>query len=227
MGRPGFWELAAAGVAVGGTAVWAIAVAARLGILRLMLEAFPRSTWDGVTWLLIPALLFMPPVILGLSLPYLPGVRRASAGRSVGASVIGTCLAGAVFGTLVLLVLRYLHGPAVVQLARALSEILVPGFGILVLTGWLLIAGMLLRSRWLRRAAFPVAAAAVLLAYPRVHAHMPTLITTLARPEMNGLFVSVAVGGALGSAWAVYDRQAVVREPEHARVSAVSEDTGP
>jgi hypothetical protein len=221
MGRPGFWELAAAGVAVGGTAVWAIAVAARVGVLRLMLEAFPRSTWDGVTWVLIPALLFMPPVILGLSLPYLPGARRASAGRSVGASVIGTCLAGAVCGTLVLLVLRYLHGPAVVQLARGLSEILVPGFGILVLTGWLLIAGLVLGSRWIRRAAFPVAAATVLLAYPRIHAHMPALIAALARPEMNGLFVSVAVGGAVGSAWAVYDRQAVVREPERARVSGV------
>jgi hypothetical protein len=221
MQRPGFWELAASGVAVGGTAVWAIAVAARIGVLRVMLEAFPRSTWENVTWLLIPALLFLPPVILGLSLPYLPGVRPASVGRSVGASVMGTCLAGAVFGAAVLLILRYLHGPAVVQLARVLSEILVPGFGILVLTGWLLIAGLALGSGWIRRAAFPVAAATVLLTFPRIHAHIPALITTLARPEMNGLFASVAVGGALGSAWAVSDRQAVVRGPEGARVSSV------
>ena len=60
-----FWELAACGAAAGGISVWAVAAAARAGWLRALLDLFPRSTWDGVTWALIPLLLLVPMMLQG------------------------------------------------------------------------------------------------------------------------------------------------------------------
>ncbi len=57
----GFWALCLAGIAIGGTGVWVVALAARVGILRMLLEIFPRPAWETVTWGLIPAVLLAPP----------------------------------------------------------------------------------------------------------------------------------------------------------------------
>ncbi len=52
-----FWELTACGAAAGGTGVWGLAAAARVGWLRAFLDLFPHSSWDALTWVLIPILL--------------------------------------------------------------------------------------------------------------------------------------------------------------------------
>jgi hypothetical protein len=201
---PGWWELAGAGLAVGGTAVWALGWAARVGILRLLLELFPRSAWDGATWVLVPGLLLLPPVAVGLALAYLAGGRPATAVRAIAGGLAGTIAAGALLGTAVLLVARRLPPPAAAHLARAVPGIAAPVFGVLLVAGWLVVAGRLFAIRPLRGAA-PLPAAAVLVAAAWLLApgRVRAAAYVLDRPELGGLLAAVSLGGALGSAWAI------------------------
>ncbi len=201
--RPGFGALAGAGIAIGGTGVWGLAAAARVGVLRLLLELFPRPTWDSVTWGLIPALMLAPPVVQGVLVALLAGRRPAPIVLGAAGSVAGTGIMAGLVGIAVLVWVRRLPPQTVAALARGTPEALVPAFGMLVLAGWLLIAGRLRHLRWLRRGAVPLAVAFVALAWLRAHGQLMALSYVLDRPEVNGFFVSVALGGAVGSAWAV------------------------
>ncbi|HXX37495.1 MAG TPA: hypothetical protein VEP50_04975 [bacterium] len=200
--RAAFWELAAAGVALGGTGVWALAAAARTGTLRLLLEMFPRASWDAVTWGLIPALLLVPCVVQGFALAWLGGRRIRTAGVATFASVLGTLVALAVFGLAILDGVRRLPPRTVAIVTRTAPNVLIPAFAVVLVAGWLLIAARLVRRRALGAAALPLAIAAVAVVWWRAHGQFVALSYVLDRPEANGFFAAVAIGGAAGAAWA-------------------------
>jgi hypothetical protein len=199
---PTVWELIGAGLAIGGTAVWALAAAARVGVLRVLLEMFPRASWDAVTWVLIPALLLAPIVIQGIAVAAFG--RRAPAAwvwTAAGAAA-GSVFALAAFGTALLVGVRQLPRDPQVWLGRTAPEALIIAFSAAVAAGWLIVAARLAGAAWLRRAAVPIAAAVVAVAWMRAHHTIVALSYVLDRPEANGYFAAVAVGGAVGSAWA-------------------------
>lgn len=210
---PTVWELIGAGLAIGGTAVWALAAAARVGVLRVLLEMFPRASWDAVTWVLIPALLLAPIVIQGIAVAAFG--RRPPAGKrpamkshpaawvwTAAGAAAGSLLALAVFGTALLVGVRQLPRDPQVWLGRTAPEALIIAFSGAVVAGWLIVAARLAGAAWLRRAAVPIAAAVVAVAWMRAHHTIVALSYVLDRPEANGFFAAVAVGGAVGSAWA-------------------------
>lgn len=199
---PTAWELVAAGVAIGGTGVWVLAAAARVGVLRAVLDLFPRASWDAVTWVLIPLLLLMPIVIQGIAVAAV-GRRPAALGMSAGAAVVGSLAALAALGAVLLIGVRQLPHAGQVWLGRTAPEALILGFTGAVLAGWLLVAARIARAVWLRWASVPVAALVVAVAWIRAHHTVVALSYVLDRPEANGFFAAVAVGGAVGSAWAV------------------------
>lgn len=207
---PTVWELVAAGVAVGGTGVWTLAAAARVGVLRALLDLFPRASWDAVTWALIPALLLLPIVIQGVAVAAV-GRRPAALAPSAGAAVLGSLAALAAFGAVLLIGVRQLPREGQVWLGRTAPEALILGFTGAVLAGWLLVAARLARAVWLRWASVPAAALVVAVAWIRAHHTVVALSYVLDRPEANGFFAAVAVGGAVGSAWAVRRQEAAAR----------------
>lgn len=216
-GRFNFWELAGAASAMGGTGVWVFALAARAGVLRGLLEAFPRSTWDAVTWVLIPALMLAPAVLQGVGVAWVSDVRPAPIGQAVGGAVGGTLLAILVLGFMFAIV----RVPVQVTLGLVpiLSELFVVCFLIVLATGWLMIAARVPALAGLRRAALLVALPAVTVAWAEAHAKTVSLVYVLDQHELTGLFAAVAIGGALGSTW-------IVRRDAGggARLSAVREE---
>jgi hypothetical protein len=202
-GTAGFWSLVAAGVGIGGAGVWALAAAARAGVLRMLLEIFPKPTWESVTWGLIPALLLAPCVLQGAGVACLAAARPARIGRAVIGSLIGTCLAGGLIAAAVLLWVRRLPPPALAALTRDAPEVLVPFFAIVVLAGWLDIAARLPAARWLRRRTGLLAVLVVAFFWLRAHGRLMALSYVLDRPEMNVFFIAVALGGSAASAGAV------------------------
>lgn len=208
---PSMWELAGTGMAVGGTGVWALAAAARVGVLRMLLDLFPRTTWDAVTWVLIPALLLAPIVVQGLAVAALAGRRaRAWAGTTV-AAVVGAGIAFAAIGAVLVLLVRPLPRGPQVWLERTAPGALIFGFTAAVIAGWLLVAGRLARMPRLRLAAVPVAAVVATLAWTGAHHLVIALSYVLDRPEANGFFAAVALGGGVGAAWAARRGEARVR----------------
>ncbi|HKV44406.1 MAG TPA: hypothetical protein VJT32_07010, partial [bacterium] len=139
--RVEFLELAACAAAVGGVGAWGLAAAARVGWLRALLDLFPRSSWDVVTWEMIPALLLLPLVLQGIVVAALGSARPIPVGRGIAGSVGGTLLfvlaAGAAFAGAV----RYVPAAAMGELARTLPPSTTLLGGALVLAGWLLAAG--------------------------------------------------------------------------------------
>jgi len=210
---PTVWELIGAGVAIGGTCVWALAAAARVGALRAVLDLFPRASWDAVTWGLIPALLVLPMVILGLAVAAMSGRHPAAwTGATVGAAA-GSLVALGVIGTALLAGIRQLPREGQVWVGRTAPEALIIVFATAIVAGWLVVVARLARVAWLRWAAVPVAAAAVALAWTRAHHSVVALSYVLDRPEANGLFVAVAVGGSVGSVWAARRGGGSARRP--------------
>jgi hypothetical protein len=204
---PTAWELMGAGLAIGATGVWALAAAARVGVLRALLDLFPRGSWDAVTWVLIPLLLLAPIVIQGVAVAMFAGGATMKSNPAAWASTAagaaaGSLLALAVFGAGLLIGVRQLPRDPQVWLGRTAPEALIIAFSGAVLAGWLIVAARLARASWLRRAAVPVAAAVVAVAWIRAHHTVVALSYVLDRPEANGFFAAVAVGGAVGSAWA-------------------------
>ncbi|HLW48888.1 MAG TPA: hypothetical protein VKW09_14125 [bacterium] len=199
-GTPARWELFGAGVAVGGTAVWALAAAARVGVLRAILDAFPRGSRDAVTWGLIPALLLAPIVVQGFAVAML-GDRRRPAWTAAAGALAGSLVALAVFGAALLVGVRQLPHAAQAWLGRTASEALIIGFAGAIVAGWLLVAGRLLRLPYVRRAAVPIAAVAAAAGWIGARHTMVALSYVLDRPEANGFFAAVAIGGGVGSAW--------------------------
>jgi len=202
-GRSGFWELAVSGVAVGGTAVWAVAAAARVGVLRLLLEVFPRATWDTVTWGLIPLVLFVPCAAQGAVLAWLSGRRPAPARRAVLGSALGTLVAMGVLGAALLDGVRRLPPRTLAVLAKTAPDVLIVLFTLLIAAGWLLMIARAAGRLVAGRVAVLLAAVALAVLWQRGHAQIVALSYILDRPEANGFFASVAVGGGLGTAWAV------------------------
>ena len=198
---PSGWELIGAGVAIGGTGVWALAAAARVGVLRAVLDVFPHASWDAVTWGLIPALLLTPIVIQGVAVAVFGGRPQAWVAAAAGAAV-GSLVALAAIGTVLVAGTRQLPRDSQVWLGRTAPEALIIGFGAAILAGWLVVAARLAHVPHLRWAAVPVSAAVVALAWIRAHHTVVALSYVLDRPETNGFFAAVAVGGAVGSAWA-------------------------
>lgn len=215
-GRLSFWELAGAGAAIGGTGVWAFALAARAGVLRSLLEVFPRSTWDAVTWVLIPALMLAPPVLQGVGVAVASEIRPAPVRLAVGGAVGGTLLASMVLG--LAFAITRVPVQMVVGFFPFLPEFVVILFGIVVVAGWLVIAGHVFARGWLRLMALPLALAAVIIAWTGVHAEAVAILDVLDQHEINGLFAAVAIGGAVGSVWIV------CRPDQGARLKAVPEE---
>ena len=201
---PSVWELFGAGVAIGGTGVWALAAAARVGVLRVILDFFPRASWDVVTWGLIPTLLVTPIVIQGAGVAAFAGRRRACWAIAAGAAAAGSLIGLAVLGAALLIGLRQLPHDGQLWLGRTAPEALIIAFGAVILAGWLIIAARLARVPWPLWTAVPVAVAAVVVAWIRAHHTVVAASYVLDRPEANGFFAAVAVGGAVGSAWAAH-----------------------
>src|SRR5215472_480276 len=206
---PTIWELFGAGLAIGGSGVWALAAAARVGVLRAILDLFPRASWDAVTWVLIPALLIAPIVIQGVGVTAFAGRAHASWVVAAGAAAAGSLSGLAVLGAALLIGVRQLPRDAQVWLGRTAPEALIIGFSAAVIAGWLVIGMRVARLPWPRWTAMPVAAGAVAVAWIRAHHTVVAASYVLDRPEANGFFAAVAVGGAVGSAWAV--RRGVAR----------------
>ena len=138
-GWPGFWELIVEGIAVGGTAVWGVAAAARVGLLRLLLDVFPSSTWDTVTWGLIPLVLLVPPALQGVALAWLGGRRPRPVWQAVVGSALGTVVAMAVFGAALLIGLHHLPPRTLAVLLKTAPDVLIILFILLIVAGWLLL----------------------------------------------------------------------------------------
>lgn len=196
-----FWELAGSGAAIGGTGVWAFALAARVGVLRGLLDVFPRSTWGAVTWVLIPALMLLPSVLQGAGVALASEVRPAPVRRAVGGAVGGTLVASLLLG-LGFAIFR-VPVQATLGLIPILSDLFTVCFMIVLVTGWLTIAGLHPALGWLRRAALLVALPVVMVIWAVAHAQATALVNVLDQHEVNGLFVAVAIGGAAVSAWIV------------------------
>ncbi|HYM69292.1 MAG TPA: hypothetical protein VEZ44_06835 [bacterium] len=202
--RVAFWELAGAGAAVGGTGVWALAAAARVGALRLLLEAFPRATWDAVTWGLIPVLLFVPCAVQGAAVAWLGGWRPGTVWRAVLGSALGTLVALGVFGVAILDGVRRLPPHTIAVVAKTAPNVLIAAFALVLVAGWLFVVARCTRGRRLRALAVPIAAVAVGLAEWRAHGQLVALSYVLDRAEAEGFFAAVSAGGALGAAWGVW-----------------------
>ena len=195
-----FWELAACGAAAGGISVWVLAAAARAGWLRALLDLFPRGTWDGMTWALIPLLLLVPMMLQGTVVAEFSARPRPIA-RTIAGSIGGSILALAVAGILVSTVLRRIPPSRLGTLTRPLPEPLLLAAAVLLGAGSLLTAGRLAGSLPLRRAALPAAALGLAAAWLAARSRVLAAMDVLDRIEVAGFFLGVMVGGALGSAW--------------------------
>ncbi len=108
MGRVEFWELAACGAGVGGAGVWGLALAARMGWFRAVLDIFPRSSWGWVTWGLIPALLMLPLIAQGAAVAVVSPVRPVPVGRGIAGSAAGSLVTLAAMSLVILAGVQHL-----------------------------------------------------------------------------------------------------------------------
>jgi hypothetical protein len=203
--RAEFWERAAWGAAVGGAAVWGLAVAAREGWLRALLDLYPKSSWERVTWVLIPVLLMLPLIAQGVGVALASSSRPIPAGRGVAGSVAGSLLALIVGGVLYLGV-RRLPGLAGGPVARAVPVLLVLGYGALLIAWCLLAAGRSLRNPRLRLAAVPLAFAVAAATWILARGWILHVSYVLGRAEVAALFIAVTAGGGVGAAWSLRPR---------------------
>ncbi len=199
---PGMWELLLEAAAVGGTGVWGVAEASRVGILRLLLDLFPRSSWEAVTWVLVPAVLLVAPAVQGVAAALLGGEGPSSWGRAVAGSLGGTIVALGSLGAAALWGERHLPPSVLTSAIAATPEVLVLGGGTVVGGGWLLLLGRVAGAPLVRRAALPVAVGARAVGWGAARPYLVAWTYALDRPEASGFFVAVAVGGAAGSVWA-------------------------
>jgi len=196
-----FWELTAWGAGVGGAGVWGLAVAARVGWLRALLDLFPRFTWEWVTWGVIPALLTLPLIVQGAAVAAVSSRRPVPAARGIAGGAVGSLVAVVAIAVGVLAGVRHLPGSAAGRLATAVPVPLILGCGALLLAGGLRVAGRLLRSIGLRRAAVPMALLAAVGAWALARPSVLAAAYVLDRAEVVVFFVAVVVGGSGGAAW--------------------------
>ena len=196
-----FWELTAWGAGVGGAGVWGLAVAARVGWLRALLDLFPRFTWEWVTWGVIPALLTLPLIVQGAAVAAVSSRRPVPAARGIAGSVVGSLVAVVAVALGVLAGVRLLPGSVAGRLVTAVPVPLILGSVALLLAGGLLGAGRRLRSVGLRRAAVPIALLAAVGAWALARPWVLAAAYVLDRAEVVVFFVAVVVGGSGGAAW--------------------------
>lgn len=201
-GEAGFWERAAWGAGGGGAAVWGLAAAARAGWLRALLDLSPRSSWERITWVLIPVLLLLPLVAQGILVGLLAPSRTVLAGRGIIGSIAGT-VGGLAVGLVVLVLAGRVAGLAGTSVARAVPVPLTLACGALLIAAALSLAGRARRIGWLRSAAIPAAAAAAAGAWTLARGWVLSASYVLDRAETVVFFVAVAAGGAWGAAWSV------------------------
>jgi hypothetical protein len=182
-----------------------MAAAARVGWLRALLDLYPKSSWDRVTWVLIPVLLMLPLIVQGTVVALLSWRRPVPAIRGIAGSVAGTLL------VLVMIIALFVAAhrlPAAVatRVMRALPVPLILGCGALFIAGGVDVAGRVLDRRWVRRAAVPAALAATGAAWVLARGWVLSASYVLGHPEIVAFFVAVALGGGVGSAWNTRER---------------------
>ncbi len=203
-----FWECTAWGAGVGGLAVWALAAAARTGWLRVLLDLYPRSSWERITWVLIPVLLLLPLIAQGAAVALLGPSRPVPAGRGIAGSIAGT-VGGLAAGLAVFVLAARVPGLATGSTARAVPVPLTLGCGALLIAVALRAAGRSSGSATLRFAAVPSALVAALAAWVFARDSVREASYVLDRAETLVFFVAVVVGGAAGAAWSVAARERI------------------
>jgi hypothetical protein len=197
-----FWERAAWGVAAGGLAVWVLAAAARAGWLRVLLDLYPRSSWERITWVLIPVLLLLPLITQGVVVAFLAPSRPFPTGRGILGSIAGT-VGGLAAGLAVFVLAGRVRGLAGGSAARAIPISLTLGCGALLVAAAFSAAGRSSQIAWLRFAAVPAAATAALVAWVFAREWVLEASSVLDRAETLVFVIAVVVGGAVGAAWSV------------------------
>ena len=205
--RTEWWELAACGAAAGGTAVLVLAAAARVGWLRMLLEVFPRTTWETVTWGLIPLLLIAPLLVQGLVVARLALPHPAPTGRAIAGGAAGTGLVLIGAAAVILSTARHITAALAAAIAQGAPGALPVVLGVLLAGGWLLILGRGLESRWLRRAAVPLAVLGGIMAWLLARRWVLAGAAVLDRAELVAYLASVVIGGSVGSAWGASRRR--------------------
>jgi len=195
-----FWERAAWGAAVGGAAVWGLAAAARAGWLRVLLDLYPRSSWERITWVLIPVLLLLPLIAQGTVVAWLSPSRPIPAGRGIVGSIAGT-LGGLAAGLALFVLASRVPGLAGAAAARAVPIPLTLGCGVLLIATLLSMLARWQGIAWLRVAAAPAAVAAAAAAWVFAREWVLAASSILDRAETAVFFLAVAAGGAVGTAW--------------------------
>jgi hypothetical protein len=200
LGEPAAW-----GIAVGGAAVWGLAAAARAGWLRVLLDLYPRSSWERITWVLIPVLLLLPLIVQGVAVAWASPWRPVQAGRGIVGSIAGTLIGLAGGLAVFVLATRVLSVPAKQALpaARTAPVPLILGCGALLVAVALRAAARSHGIVWLRSAAMPVAVAAAAAVWLVAREWVLAASYVLDRAETAVFFVAVAAGGAIGAAWSV------------------------
>jgi hypothetical protein len=203
--RGDFCALAACGAAVGGAAVWGLAAAARVGWLRALLDAYPKSSWDRITWVLIPVLLMLPLIAQGTAVALASSFRPVPAGRGIAWSATGS-LAALVVGAMLVVGTRRLPGFAGGEVAGALPAMLILGYVVVLVVWWLTAVTRSIRHRWTRWAAVVPALAAAAAAWLLARGWVLSASYVFDRAEIIAFFIAVAAGGGLGAAWALRPR---------------------
>lgn len=204
-GRGEFWGLAACGAAVGGATVWGLAAAARVGWLRALLDAYPKSSWDRITWVLIPVLLMLPLIAQGTAVALASSSRPAPAGRGIAGSAAGS-LAALGVGAVLFVGARRLPALAGGAVAEALPVMLILGYGALLVAWWLTLITRSAHRRWIRWSAVILALAAAAAAWLLARGWVLSASYVFNRAEIIAFFIAVAAGGGLGAAWALRPR---------------------
>lgn len=182
--------------------MWGLAAAARAGWLRVLLDLYPRSSWERITWVLIPVLLLLPLIAQGATVASLSPLRPFPVGRGIMGSIAGT-VGGLAAGLAVFVLAGRVPGLATGSTARAVPIPLTLGCAALLIAAALSAAGRASGIARLRFAAVPVAAVAALLAWVVARGWVLEASYVLDRAETLVFFVAAAVGGALGAAWNV------------------------
>jgi hypothetical protein len=187
------------GAAAGGAAVWTLAVAARVGWLRALLDLYPPSSWERVTWALIPVLLALPVLTQGLAVAALTPAR--SVGRAILGALLGTLVALVLMGLVLRGVLAAAPRLAGSPAAQALPAALVLGWIGVLVTAVLRRAGGAAARAALVRAAAPAGLAVALATWVFARGWVVEASVVLDRLETAAFFIAVAAGGGVGAAW--------------------------
>jgi hypothetical protein len=196
------WADAAAwGAAVGGAAVWTLALAARVGWLRALLDLYPPPAWEQVTWIVIPALLLLPVVLQGAAVAALAPAGPLPPGRTILGALAGTGSALVALGLVLGAVIRHAPRLAGSAAARDVPAVLALAWAAVCIAAACRAAGRAWGGGPLRRLAVPAGAAAALAAWLFARGWAVEASRLLDQLDTAVFFTAVAGGGAAGAAW--------------------------